>query len=60
MSDSILYVDVLGINGNTNTQTLVSKNPNQSAVRLKQLLVLDNDNTILVEKGVNIEWSIMQ
>ena len=60
MSDVILYVDVLGINGDPDVQTLVSEDASQSSVRLKSLLVLEDDNTISVEKGVNIEWSILQ
>ncbi len=60
MSDTVLYVDVLGINGNHNVQTLVSADPSQSSVRLKSILVLRDDNTIGIEKAVNIEWAIMQ
>ena len=60
MSDTVLYVDVLGINGNQNVQTLVSLDPSQSSVRLKTILVLNEDNAISVEKDVNIEWSILQ
>ena len=60
MSDVVLYVDVLGINGDPDVQTLVSEDASQSSVRLKSLLVLEDDNTISVEKGVNIEWSILQ
>ncbi|MBR1988399.1 MAG: hypothetical protein IKA36_05120 [Clostridia bacterium] len=60
MSDSVLYVDVLGINGDHNIQTLVSADPSQSSVRLRSILVVREDNTIGVEKDVNIEWSIMQ
>lgn len=60
MSDTVLYVDVLGINGNQDVQTLVSLDPSQSSVRLKSVLVLNEDNTISVEKDVNIEWTILQ
>lgn len=60
MSDTVLYVDVLGINGNQDVQTLISLDPSQSAVRLKSILVLNEDNTISVEKDVNIEWAILQ
>ena len=60
MSDTILYVDVLGIDGNHNVQTLVSADTSQSSVRLKSILVINEDNTISVEKAVNIEWAVMQ
>ncbi len=59
MSDSVLYVDILGINGDTSTQTLITDDPSQSAVRLKTLLVLNEDNTISVEKGLDITWAII-
>lgn len=60
MSDVVLFVDVLGINGEIDVQTLVSSDTNKSAVHLKPKLVMNEDNTISVERSVDIEWAILQ
>ena len=60
LSDTVLYVDVLGINGDPDVQTLISDEPSKSAVRLKSVLALDKDGKVVVEKGLNIIWSLMR
>lgn len=60
LSDTVLYVDVLGINGNPDVQTLISDEPSKSAVRLKSVLTLDKDGKVSVEKGLTIVWSLMR
>lgn len=55
MSDNIKFVDVLGINGIPSLQTLISLETD-TCPHLKQLLVQDADGSIVVSRGLSLEF----
>lgn len=58
MSNDINHIDILGINGDTELQTLVSVD---SDVRpnLKQELFIDEDGTLSVKRGLILEYVVL-
>ena len=55
-SDVIQYVDLLGIDQDPDTQTLVAENSNAVSPRLKTELVIDNNGDIVLERKLTLEW----
>lgn len=55
MADNIKFVDVLGINGDNTLQTLISLDTD-TCPHLKQLLSQDVDGTIVVTRGLTLEF----
>lgn len=60
MSDTVLFVDVLGINGDPNIQTLIAEDTTLHTPRLKTILILEEDGSIGVDKGLNLTWSTIR
>ena len=56
MSDNIFYVDIDGIDNNPDLQTLISANKDICRPYLKQRLVRDTNNAILLEDSLNLEY----
>lgn len=58
LSDNVLYVDVLGLNGNKAQQTMIPVNEN-TYPQLKQILVLYEDGTIHVDRDLELNWYVI-
>lgn len=58
MSDIVKYIDVLGINGNPELQTLVAVDTD-TIPHLKQSLKINDDGSIGVERELNIEYTVV-
>jgi hypothetical protein len=56
--DSIVYVDVLGINSRNDLQTLVPVSSEFSPY-IRQMLYIKDDGTIGVKSGLNIKWVVI-
>jgi len=59
MSDNIYYVDIDGIDGDPDLQTLVSVDKDICRPYLKQRLVLDTNNAVIVEDALNLEYAAL-
>lgn len=59
MSDNIYYVDIEGIDGDPDLQTLVSVDKDICRPYLKQRLVLDTNNAVIVEDALNLEYAAL-
>lgn len=59
LSDTILYVDCLGINGDKDLQTIILAD-DECVPHLKQELILNDDGSIGVNRGVTLEWSVVK
>ena len=59
LSDNVLYVDVLGLNGNKVQQTMIPVNED-TYPQLKQILVLYEDNTIHVDRALDLDWYVIK
>ena len=55
LSDNIIYVDVLGINGDKSLQTLLPST-NDCSPMLKQTLVLRDDGSVHADRALNLHW----
>lgn len=55
LSDNIVCVDVLGINGDRSLQTLIPSTDDCSPM-LKQVLVLRDDGSVHADRALNISW----
>ena len=55
LSDNIIYVDVLGINGDKSLQTLLPST-NDCSPMLKQMLVLRDDGSVHADRALNLLW----
>ena len=55
LSDNIIYVDVLGINGDKSFQTLLPST-NDCSPMLKQTLVLRDDGSVHADRALNLLW----
>jgi hypothetical protein len=58
LGDDIVYVDVLGINGDKTVQTLIPVEED-CYPQLKQILVLHDDGTIHVDHDLNLDWYVI-
>ena len=58
MGDMIIHVDVLGINGDVNTQTLLRAD-SSTIPHLGYRLTIGNDRVIRVERNLTLEYSII-
>ena len=59
LSDNVLYVDVLGMNGNKVQQTLIPVSEDTHP-QLKQILVLYDDNTLHVDRALDLDWYVIK
>ena len=59
LGDSIIYVDVLGINDMTDMQTLIPENKSFSPY-VKQNLYVKDDGSIGTKSGLNIRWVVVE
>lgn len=59
MSDNIYYVDITGIDGDPDLQTLVSVNKEVCRPYLKQRLVRDTNNAIVIEDSLDLEYAAL-
>ena len=58
LGDSVIYVDILGINGMNDLQTLIPVDSTFSPY-IKQDLYIKEDGTVGVKSGINIKWVIV-
>ena len=58
LSDNVLYVDVLGLNGNKTQQTMIPVNED-TYPQLKQILVMYEDRTIHVDRALELDWYVI-
>ena len=58
LGDSVIYVDILGINGMTDLQTLIPVD-NTFSPYIKQDLYIKEDGTVGVKSGINIKWVVV-
>lgn len=58
LSDNVLYVDVLGLNGNKSQQTMIPVDEG-TYPQLKQILVLYEDGTIHVDRDLELDWYVI-
>lgn len=59
LRDTVHYVDVLGINGDLDLQTLISAD-SASVPQLKLLLQVNSDGTIGTHKALTVSWSVVK
>lgn len=59
LRDTVLYVDCLSMNGNKDLQTIILDD-DECVPHLKQELILNDDGTIGVNRGVTLEWSVVK
>ena len=58
LGDSVIYVDILGINGMNDLQTLIPVD-NTFSPYIKQDLYIKEDGTVGVKSGINIKWVVV-
>ena len=58
LSDDIVFVDVLGINGDKTLQTLIPVKED-CYPQLKQILVLHDDGTIHADHDLTLDWYVI-
>lgn len=59
MSDMILHVDVLGINGDQSLQTLL-RSDESTIPHLGYKLIMNDDGSIGIDRGLTLEYSIIR
>ena len=59
LSDNIICVDVLGIDGDSTLQTLIPFS-NDCHPQLRQILVVNDDGSVHVERELNLNWSVIE
>lgn len=57
MSDNIYYIDIDGVDGDDTVQTLISANKDICRPYLKQMLVRDTNNAVIIEDALTLEYA---
>ena len=57
MSDNIYYIDIDGVDGDDTVQTLISANKDICRPYLKQILVRDTNNAVIIEDALTLEYA---
>ena len=58
LGDNVVYVDVLGLNGDRTQQTMIPVS-DDTYPQLKQVLTIYDDNTVHVDRALSLDWYVI-